>query len=59
MQLLSDTDKRIIKLFRRGTSLASIARKIGRPGDVDRVKRAIRKVIDNFDELDIMEGKDK
>ena len=37
------THERIIKLARRGLSHDSIARKIGRPGDVERVKEALDK----------------
>ena len=37
------THERIIKLSRRGLSHDSIARKIGRPGDVERVQEALDK----------------
>ena len=37
------THERIIKLARRGLSPESIARKIGRPGDVERVREALDK----------------
>ena len=36
------TDDRIRKLFARGLTFQQIARKIGRPGDVERVLRALR-----------------
>ena len=36
------TDQRIAKLWRNGNkSLASIARKVGRPGDLQRVKEGL------------------
>jgi len=38
------TDERIRKLAARGLSTESIARKIGRPGDVARVQRALERV---------------
>jgi len=37
------THERIIKLARKGLSHDSIARKIGRPGDVERVQEALDK----------------
>ena len=57
MIVLNHTDQRIIKLYKRGLSLRSISNKIGRPGDIERVKKAIRKVVDNLDELEVMEKK--
>ena len=39
--MVGHTDDRIRKLFSRGLSLGSIARKIGRPGDIRRVLRAL------------------
>ena len=37
------TDARILKLYAKGLSLEQIARKIGRPNDVPRVKSALLK----------------
>lgn len=41
--MISHTDQRILKLARKGLSLESIARKIGRPGDVERVLKALER----------------
>jgi hypothetical protein len=40
---LSETDKKILKFARQGCSLERIARRIGRPGDIERVKEGLRK----------------
>lgn len=37
------TDARIVKDFRRGCSVERIARKIGRPDDVQRVREALQR----------------
>jgi len=37
------TDARILKIWRKGVAPASIARKIGRPGDLDRVRDAVER----------------
>jgi hypothetical protein len=37
------TDKRIIKLHKAGLTPEQIARKIGRPGDVERVQQALKR----------------
>jgi len=43
---MNKTNQRIIKLWLQGNhSLESIAKKIGRPGNVERVKQAIGKEI--------------
>ena len=39
----SHTDKLIVKLHRQGVSIARIARRIGRPGDHERVKQALER----------------
>ena len=39
----TQTDKIIVKLHRQGLSIESIARRIGRPGDHERVKQAIER----------------
>ncbi len=39
----SHTDLRILKLHRRGLTPEQIARKIGRPGDVERVRDALKR----------------
>lgn len=39
--MISDTDRRIWKLAAKGLSAETIARKIGRPGDVERVRKAL------------------
>ena len=36
--MINKTDKRIIKWYLQGISLQNIARRIGRPGDIQRVK---------------------
>ena len=36
------TDERIRKLHKKGLSVEQIARKIGRPGDVERVEQALK-----------------
>ncbi len=38
------TDKRIIKLARKGLTPTQIARKIGRPGDTERVWAALKRL---------------
>ncbi len=40
---VNTTDSRILKLWRKGHASASIARKIGRPGDVYRVRDAVER----------------
>lgn len=40
---VSHTDKVIIKLHRQGLSIERIARRIGRPGDIERVKQALER----------------
>lgn len=40
---MSTTDKRILKLHAKGLTPEQIARKIGRPGDVERVLKAIER----------------
>lgn len=40
---VSHTDKVIIKLHRQGISIAKIARRIGRPGDHERVRQALER----------------
>lgn len=37
------TDKIIVKLHRQGLSIERIARRIGRPGDHERVKQALER----------------
>jgi hypothetical protein len=39
----SHTDKLIVKLHRQGVSIPRIARRIGRPGDHERVKQALER----------------
>ena len=38
------TDARIGKLFKRGLTLESIARKIGRPGETERVIKGLERL---------------
>lgn len=38
---MNHTDERIWKLYGRGLSYEQIARKIGRPGDIDRVRAGL------------------
>lgn len=40
---MSQTEARILKLAKRGLSPEQIARKIGRPNDVERVKKTLEK----------------
>ena len=40
---MNETDKRIIKLFLQGVTPQRIAKRIGRPDDVERVMDAIRR----------------
>ena len=35
------TDKRIAKMFLQGISLEKIAKRIGRPGDIQRIKEGL------------------
>ena len=37
--MVTHTDKRIAKLLKQGVACLSIAKKIGRPGDIERVHR--------------------
>jgi len=41
--MFSHTDARIVKMWLRGVSVRSIARKIGRPDDIARVLEAINR----------------
>jgi len=42
--MINKTDKRIAKMWLRGNkSLESIARKLGRPGDIERVKDGLKR----------------
>ncbi len=43
---VSHTDKLIIKLHRQGVSIERIARRIGRPGDHERVRQALERAKD-------------
>jgi len=40
---LNGTDKRIIAEFYKGKTLKRIARLIGRPGDIERVKEGLKR----------------
>lgn len=40
---LNKTDQRILKLFRKGLTLKRITQRIGRPGDFDRVIKALQR----------------
>lgn len=43
-KMMNKTDKRVAKWWREGNKdLESLARKIGRPGDIGRVKEALRR----------------
>jgi len=41
--MINKTDLRIAKWFRMGISIERIARKIGRPGDIERVKDGLKR----------------
>jgi hypothetical protein len=41
--MFNHTDARIAKLFRKGLPLETIARKIGRPGDIHRVISGLKR----------------
>ena len=41
--MLNKTDLRIVKWWRKGISLERIARKIGRPNDIQRVKEGLER----------------
>lgn len=45
----SHTDKLIVKLHRQGVSIPRIARRIGRPGDHERVKQALERAKNDTD----------
>lgn len=47
---VSHTDKLIVKLHRQGVSIERIARRIGRPGDHERIKQALER--DKRDDTD-------
>jgi len=40
---MNHADERIKKMFHRGLSLATIARKLGRPGDIQRVLDGLKR----------------
>lgn len=39
--MINKTDLRIVSLYRKGLKLERIAKRIGRPGDIKRVKEAL------------------
>ena len=41
--MINKTDKRIAKWYRMGITLDKIARKIGRPNDIQRVKEGLKR----------------
>jgi len=56
--VMSHTDKRILKLSAKGLSEESIARKIGRPGDVERVRKALNRHTDERVESTDLDAQD-
>lgn len=56
---LNPTDIRIIKFFNQGCSIERIARKIGRPNDIERVQDALKRANLTFQNLsDIIKPKE-
>lgn len=41
--MLNKTDKRIAKWYRMGVTLEKIAKRIGRPNDIQRVKEGLKR----------------